>query len=381
MNFDWLASPPHPLDETARAAATDRQAQLTKPPGALGELETLAIRLAEMQGVECPAVDPVWISVFAADHGVAAEGVSAFPQAVTGEMVKNFARGGAAISVAANALGAKLEVINLGTVTDLPTLSGVADLRLGPGTANFAIEPAMTQEQCARALNAGRHSAERARLAETRLYIGGEMGIANSTSAAALSCALLGETPEHLAGPGTGLDAAGVAHKADVIRRGLELYGYLHSEPAAGEAVQSEPGPPAEGGREAGIWGEEACDALTRLGGFEIAALTGAYLACAKMGVVVVIDGFISTSAALAAERICPGTAAWFLHAHASAEPGHARLLAALQAKPLLRLGMRLGEGSGAAVTVPLLRMACALHGGMATFAEAGVSNKAEPHN
>lgn len=375
MNFDWLTSPPHPLDEAAGAAATERQAQLTKPPGALGDLESLAIRLAAMQGVECPTVDPVWISVFAADHGVAAEGVSAFPQAVTGEMVKNFARGGAAICVAAQALWAKLEVINLGTVTDFPTLSGVAHLYLGPGTANFTVEPAMSPEQCARALNAGRHSAERARLAETRLYIGGEMGIANSTSAAALSCALLGETPENLAGPGTGLDPTGVAHKADVIRRALVLHDYLPSGSASGEAVRGEHSP-SGGGPEAGISGEEACDVLTRLGGFEIAALTGAYLACAKMGVAVLIDGFISTAAALAAERICPGTAAWFLYAHSSAEPGHARLLAALRAKPLLSLGMRLGEGSGAAVAVPLLRMACALHGGMATFAEAGVTNR-----
>jgi len=373
MNFDWLSRPPHALDEEARAAAIARQAQLTKPPGALGELEALAIRLAAMQGTEKPSVDPVWISVFAADHGVAAEGVSAFPQAVTGEMVKNFARGGAAICVAAELLGARLEIMNLGTLTDLSFVQGVSHLSLGPGTANFTLEPAMTPEQCAQALNAGRQSAERAHLAKASLYIGGEMGIANTTSAAALSCALLGETPERLAGPGTGLDPVGVAHKARVIARALALHGYLLSGGAVGtdKAAQEE-----KRGGQIGAWRANAHDALTRLGGFEIAGLAGAYLACAKMGVPVLVDGFISTTAALAAERICPGTAAWLLYAHTSAEPGHARLLEALDANPLLNLGLRLGEGSGAAVAVPLLRMACALHGGMATFAEAGVSNR-----
>lgn len=376
MNFDWLYSPAHALDEAAGAAATARQARLTKPPGALGELESLAVRLAAMQSVERPTVDKVWIAVFAADHGVAAEGVSAFPQAVTGEMVKNFARGGAAICIAAQSLGARLEVIDLGTTVDLSAVEGVAHLRLGPGTANFTVAPAMTLEQCARALNAGRHSAERARLDEMNLYIGGEMGIANTTSAAALSCALLNETPEHLAGPGTGLDAVGVAHKAGVIALALALHGYTPSGRASGEVTAG--APPGQSGEKpvAGVWGEDACDALRRLGGFEIAALTGAYLACAKMGVPVLVDGFISTTAALAAERICPGTAIWLIYAHASAEPGHARVLAALEAKPLLSLDMRLGEGSGAAVAVPLLRMACALHGGMATFDEAGVSNR-----
>ena len=375
MNFDWLTSSPHALDEVTRAAAAARQNRLTKPPGALGELESLAILLAAMQAAECPTVDPVWIAVFVGDHGVAAEGVSAFPQAVTGEMVKNFARGGAAICVAAKSLGARLEIVDLGTVTDLSAVSDVTHLNLGRGTANFAVESAMTPEQCACALNAGRQSAERARLAGARLYIGGEMGIANTTSAAALACALLNEMPERLAGPGTGLDPSGVAHKASVMRKGLLLHGYLSSEPTTGEVGSGTPAPQSGEEPATGAWGEDACDALTRLGGFEIAALTGAYLACAKMGIPVLVDGFISISAALTAERICPGTAAWFIYAHASPEPGHARLLTALEGRPLLNLGLRLGEGSGAAVAVPLLRMSCALHNGMTTFAEAGVSN------
>lgn len=349
MNFDWLQSPPHLLDRAAEAAAIARQGQLTKPPGALGALESVAIRLAAMQGRERPTLAEVWITVFAGDHGVAAEGVSAFPQAVTGEMVKNFARGGAAISVAARAIGAQMEIINLGTVVDIGAVPGVLHQPLGAGTANMTQAPAMSEEQCARAINIGRQSAERARLAGAQLFIGGEMGIANTTAATALACALLNEAPARLAGPGTGLDARGVSHKAAVIGRALALHRAALDAPY---------------------------EALRRLSGFEIAALAGAYLACAKMGLPVLVDGYISTAAALAAERLCPGTAAWFIYAHTSAEPGHARILAALDARPLLNLGMRLGEGSGAAVAVPLLRMACALHNGMATFAEAGVSDR-----
>jgi nicotinate-nucleotide--dimethylbenzimidazole phosphoribosyltransferase len=347
MTSDWLSSPPQTLDAVAEAAAIARQGQLTKPPGALGELEALAIRLAAMQWTERPAVDRVWITVFAGDHGVVAEGVSAFPQAVTAEMVKNFARGGAAISVAAREIGADLEVVDLGTAVELADVAGVRHLRLGPGTANFVVEPAMTVEQCRAALDAGRASAERARQAGAQLFIGGEMGIGNTTAASALACALLGDEAGRQAGPGTGLDAAGVARKAAVVRRGLDRHGGHLADPF---------------------------EALRRLAGFEMAGLTGAYLACAKLGLPVLVDGYISTAAALAAERLCPGTAAWFIQSHASAEPGHARLLDALAARPLLDLGMRLGEGSGAAVTVPLLRLACALHNGMATFAEAGVS-------
>lgn len=343
----WLGIPAADPDAGARRAAEARQAQLTKPPGALGRLETIAIQLAALQGTPQPCLERVHITVFAADHGVAARGVSAFPQAVTAEMVRNFARGGAAISVAARSLGASLDVINLGTVDDPGSLTGVQDCRLGPGTADFTREPAMTEHQLARALGCGRQAVERARLAGTQLFIGGEMGIGNTTAATALACALLELPPDRLVGPGTGLDPTGVRHKAEVIQRALARHdGHLH--------------PPLE--------------ALHRLGGFEVAALTGACIACAHIGVPVLVDGFISSVAALAATRLCPGATAWFLYSHASAEPGHAAVLEALAARPLLDLGMRLGEGSGAAVAVPLLRVACALHNGMATFAEAGVS-------
>lgn len=349
MNADWLFAPCAAINEAARREAEHRQTRLTKPPGALGRLETLAIRLAAMQGSARPSLERVHIAVFAGDHGIAAEGVSAFPQAVTTEMVKNFARGGAAINVLARQIGATLEVLNLGTVIDHGPLRNVTQLNLGPGTANFSKEPAMSLPQAMRALHAGRQVVERTQRAGTQLFIGGEMGIGNTSSAAAIACVLLDAPADLLAGPGTGLDTNGVSRKAAVIRDALVLHCGHNGEPM---------------------------EILRRLGGFEIAALTGAYLACARMGLPALVDGFISTSAALLASRACPGSEQWFFYSHASAEPGHAHMLKALKAEPLLDLGMRLGEGSGAAVAVPLLRHACALHNEMATFAEAGVSEK-----
>ena len=349
MNTDWLAQPCAALNETTRAAALARQGQLTKPPGSLGQLEALAVRLAAMQGVERPAVEHAAIAIFAGDHGIAAENVSAFPQAVTGEMVKNFARGGAAISVLAKTLGARLEVVNLGTVNDPGEWPNVVRAVIAPSTSNFAAGPAMTGAQLAQALQAGRDSVLRAREHGAQIFVGGEMGIANTTSASAIACALLHESPQLLAGPGTGLDSKGVAHKAVVIQRALELHRASLAQPL---------------------------DVLRCVGGFEIAALVGAYLAAAQNGMPVLVDGFISSVAALVAVRFNPCVRDWMLFAHTSAEPGHQRVLAALDAQPLLQLGMRLGEGSGAATAVPLLRLACALHNNMATFAEAGVSDK-----
>ncbi len=347
-DLDWLHTAALQPDVRMRTAAEQRQAQLTKPPGALGRLEDVAIALAALQGTEQPSVERVHIAVFAGDHGVTAEGISAFPQAVTAEMVKNFAAGGAAICAAAKAIDATLEVINLGTAFDTGTIAGVTDHHLGPGTANFVTEPAMREPQLARALAAGQQVIAHARDQHTQLFIGGEMGIGNTTSAAAIACALLDAAPQQLAGPGTGLDANGVSHKRGVIRCALACHRDHLDEPL---------------------------DVLRRLGGFEIAALTGSYIACAQFGIPALVDGFISSVAALIALRLRPDIAPWLIYAHTSAEPGHRRVLDAIAARPLLDLGMRLGEGSGAAVAVPLLRMACALHNGMATFTEAGVSN------
>jgi nicotinate-nucleotide--dimethylbenzimidazole phosphoribosyltransferase len=348
--LDWLARPIPPPDPTARLAAETRQRVLTKPPGALGRLEAVAIRLAALQGTEQPQAERIHIVVFVADHGVAAEAVSAFPQAVTGEMLRNFAQGGAAICVIARELRAKLQVMDLGTLNDPGALAGVQRERIAPSTANFTAEPAMTDAQLARALCAGYRAAESAKHASAHLFIGGDMGIANTTAAAAIACALLGLPPEQLAGPGTGLTPDGVAHKAQVIGRAIDRHRTAMTSPL---------------------------EALRHVGGFEIAALAGSYLACAQMRLPVLVDGFIATSAALVAVGLHAGVADWLLYAHASAEPGHRMMLRALAAEPLLDLGMRLGEGTGAAAAVPLLRIACALHNNMATFADAHVSQGA----
>lgn len=351
MIADWLNTPAAQLNTNAQNAAETRQGMLTKPPGALGELESVAIKLAAMQGVEKPTMDKIHISVFAGDHGVAAQGVSAFPQAVTTEMVKNFASGGAAISVMAKSLGATLEVINLGTVNDPGSLPIVLDQRIAPSTADFTGEAAMTEEQFYQALNIGRQAAERAALNKSDLFIGGEMGIGNTTSATAIAAALLQQPAEEIVGPGTGVDGDGINRKLQVINAGLELHKNILNSPV---------------------------QVLRCLGGFEIVALTGSYLACANMGRPVLVDGFISSVAALCASKINTSSNNWFLYSHNSAEPGHKHILNALNAKPLLNLGMRLGEGSGAAVAASLLKSACDLHNNMTTFAEAGVSEKAE---
>lgn len=346
-SIDWLLQPCAQWDSADETHARQRQSQLTKPPGSLGMLEDVAVRLASLQRLAAPRVDTVWISVFAADHGVAKEGISAFPQVVTGEMVRNFANGGAAISVMARELGATLEVVQLGTVNDPGEMTSVRRAWIAPATANFCKQAAMDDEQLAQALVAGRQSVQAALSSGAQLFIGGEMGIGNTTSATALSCALLGIGPDALTGAGTGLDAAGIHHKAAVIARALALH-----------AKASTP-----------------LEILRALGGFEIAALTGAYIACAQSGLPVLVDGFISSAAALAAVRLQPGVQPWLLFAHQSHERGHRLLLEALGARPLLALDMRLGEASGAAMAVPLLRMACALHNTMATFEQAGVSD------
>jgi nicotinate-nucleotide--dimethylbenzimidazole phosphoribosyltransferase len=348
LNTQWWQEACQIPDESARQAARQRDAQLTKPAGALGCIEALVPQLAALQRRERPSLEHLWITIFAGDHGVAEEGISAFPQSVTGQMLGNFVNGGAAISVLAAQLQAALEVIDLGTAVPLKPLPRVRHLALGPGTRNFTQEPAMSAETCLRAMQAGRDSVERAEQRRTELFIGGEMGIGNTTTAAALACALLNCAPQDLAGPGTGLDADGVAHKRVVIERALALHAGPH----------------------------DTFEWMQRLGGFELAALTGAYIACAQQGIVVLVDGFICSVAALCAVRLNPSSRDWLLFAHRSAEPGHAAVLAAMSAQPLLDLGLRLGEGSGAALAVPLLRLGCALHAGMATFEEAAVAAK-----
>ncbi len=324
-----LADLPGP-DAGAREAAAARQAQLTKPAGSLGRLEEIALFMAGWQGKERPALDRVRTAIFAGNHGVTRHGISAFPADVTVQMVANFEAGGAAINQLARAAGLELRVIALDL--DRPT-------------ADFTEAPAMSADECLAALNRG------AELVEPGLDLltVGEMGIGNSTAAAALCARSLGGDVRDWVGPGTGLDPAGIARKVAVTEQALAKHA---------DAPRT------------------AFETLRRLGGREIAAIAGAVLAARHARVPVMLDGFIACAALAPLVADQPALAEHCLAGHCSAEPGHRRLLHQFSLTPLLQLGMRLGEGSGAAVAVPIVRAALATHNGMATFAEASVSGK-----
>jgi len=347
----WLLATAKPINQAVEAQAIAYQGQLTKPPGSLGQLEKLATQLAGLQGTLKPSLEKVTIRVFAGDHGVVNEGVSAFPQVVTGEMVKNFSAGGAAITVLASSLNADFGVINLGTVSELPVLPKVQDQRIAPGTQNFCQQAAMSLEQLSSALLVGQLAIVEAISEASQLFIGGEMGIGNTTSASALACAILGQPASALVGRGTGVDDAGMQRKQDVVNRALELHG-LNTN-----LIELDP-----------------LECLRCVGGFEIAGLVGAYIASAQAGITVLIDGFISSVAALVAVKINPSIRPWLFFSHQSAEGGHVMVLQALEAEALLSLNMRLGEASGAALATPIMQAACRLHAQMATFETAGVS-------
>lgn len=350
MNLhDWQTIKVAPLDEASREAALAYQQTLTKPPGSLGQLEQIAVDMAAMQAQFKPQCDKVAITIFAADHGVAAQGVSAFPQEVTAQMVLNFASGGAAVAVLAKQLSAAFEVVNLGTVA--PTLhANVINSPIAAGTADMVQKSAMTEVELLQALAAGAEAIERALSSEADLFIAGEMGIANTTSASALMAKCLGLDGEAVAGPGTGIVEEVLRHKADVIDQALQRHSTVSTAPL---------------------------QVLQVLGGFEIAAMVGAYLQAAQKGLTVLVDGVISSAAAYLACQVNPDVRHWMLFGHQSAEPLHQRILTELKAQPLLNLGMRLGEGSGAAMAVTIIQQALALHADMATFAAAGVSDKA----
>lgn len=331
------------------AAAEARQTRLTKPARALGRLEGIAITLAGLQGRDQPRADRVPVLLFAADHGVVAQGVSAYPAEVTVQMLANFAAGGAAIAVLARELGLPLHLRDVGTLADDAPAGATVD-KPCRGTRDMSVEPAMTGAEVAHALAAGRRAVDEA-AADADLLLLGEMGIGNTTAASALACALTALPPDALVGAGTGLDAARIALKRAVVERTLAL----HAGAIASAEVPS-------------------LEALRRVGGLEIAAMAGAMVAAAQRGVPVLVDGFIVSAAALVAARLDPGVRDWLLFSHCSAERGHRLLLEALDATPLLQLDLRLGEGSGAAVALPLVRLACALHNGMATFDEAAVA-------
>lgn len=346
MNW-WLAAYKQP-DQKYQDLALVRQAQLTKPTGSLGDLEGIAVKLAALQQTTMPYVNAPWISLFAGDHGVMAEQVSAYPQEVTRQMLLNFASGGACISVIAQQHQAKLQVIDCGTVGDAHQMKGVEYQSVAAGTQNFAKMQAMTEEQCIQAMSIGKNSVDRAHAHHADIFIAGEMGIGNTCSASALACLLLNEPAEALTGVGTGITDDRLVHKKQVIQQAIDL----HQSQVAHDPIKI----------------------LAAVGGFEIAAMVGAYLRCAQVGLPILVDGFISSVAALLATRIQPLTRSWMLFGHQSAEYGHRRILQALDAQPIVQLNLRLGEGSGAGVALGIVKIACALHNQMATFSEAAVT-------
>ncbi len=345
---DWVYQQCAAISAVHREAARVRQDQLTKPTGALGRLEALAIELAGLQHTDRPRADRVPIIVFAGDHGIAAQGVSAYPREVTIAMMANFAAGGAAISVLARELGVGLEVVDAGTLAEAP-MPGVVTDKPRRGSRDFSKEAALSAADLAFSLECGQRAVTRAAATAPDLVILGEMGIGNTTSAAAIAAALLKSGAESLTGLGTGLDSAGRARKADIIDAALARHGLADASPE---------------------------QMLCAVGGLEIAAISGAIIAAAQRRIPVLIDGFIASVAALAASRLNPSCRPYLIFSHRSAEQGHRRVLDALEARPLLDLDLRLGEGSGAALALPILRLACALHNGMATFAEAAVPDR-----
>ncbi|MCL6641020.1 MAG: nicotinate-nucleotide--dimethylbenzimidazole phosphoribosyltransferase [Candidatus Rokubacteria bacterium] len=337
-----LPDPAAGPDAEAAEQARRRLDALTKPPGSLGRLEELAVHLAAITG-RAPQVERPVVFVLAADHGVTAEGVSAYPPAVTGWMVQAFARGRAAINVLARQAGVRVVVADFGVTAPPPPSPGLVACRIGPGTANMARGPAMSTEQAIAAIEHGQRLATEAVDHGADLLLTGDMGIGNTTAAAAITAALCGLEPEQVTGRGTGLDEAGWRRKVEVVRRAL---GVNRPDPRDGLAV------------------------LRALGGFEIAGLVGVILAGAARRVPVVLDGFIAGAAALVAVTLSASVRFVLLAAHRSAEPGHAAALTHLGLRPYLDLGLRLGEGTGAALFVHLARAAARIYAEMATFEE-----------
>jgi nicotinate-nucleotide--dimethylbenzimidazole phosphoribosyltransferase len=336
-----------PVDRDAAARAQSRLDHKTKPRGSLGRLEELACRLAAVYRTSEPALPARAVVVMAGDHGVAEEGVSAYPQEVTGQMVKNFLTGGAAINVLARQHGARVVVADLGT-KDPVQLPQVRDLRLGPGTANFARGPAMSRETAVRALEAGIGLAGELAGEGVGLLGVGEMGIANTTASSAITAALTGQAPAQVTGRGTGIDDERLLNKVGAIEQALQV-----NRPDAADPL----------------------DVLAKVGGFEIGGLAGVMLGAAAHRVPVLLDGFITGAAALIAVGLCPAVRDYLVASHRSVEPGHHAVLAQLALRPLFELDMRLGEGTGAVLAMNLAEAALRVLGEMATFDAAGVTD------
>jgi nicotinate-nucleotide--dimethylbenzimidazole phosphoribosyltransferase len=342
------------LDKEAMAEAQSRQNLLTKPQGSLGRLEELSIQLAGIQGKPMPQIRHKAIIVMAGDHGVVAEGVGNWPQEVTAQMIYNFLNGGAGINVLARHVGARVVVVDMGVVAKLETHPQLISRKVAPGTQNICLCPAMTPEQAVTSIESG-IGVVGAELAKGLDIVGtGDMGIGNTTASSAICAAMTGEAVAEITGRGTGITDEQLAHKIEVIKRALAVN---HPDP------------------------EQPLDVLAKVGGFEIGGLVGVMLAAAAYRIPIVIDGFISGAAALIATALAPRLRDFLIPAHVSAEAGHRVLLRHLGLKPLLDLGMRLGEGTGAALGIFLAEAAARLLAEMSTFAEAGVSERNRPVN
>ena len=339
-----------PLDLNAQAVARARQASLTKPLGSLGRLEDLSVQLAAITGRPRPSVARKAVIIMAGDHGVAAEGVSAYPAEVTSQMVLNFLHGGAAINVLARQADARIIVVDVGVAADLPPWPGLEQRKVARGTQNMARGPAMTCAQAEAALCVGLEVAQAEIARGVEVVATGDMGIGNTTPSAAIVAALTGRPAAQVTGRGTGLDDAALARKAAIVERALAV---------------NQPDP------------KDALDVVSKVGGLEIAGLAGVIIGAAAGRVPVVIDGFISGAAALVAAGLKPEVKPYLIAAHRSVEIGHAVALEYLGLRPLLELELRLGEGTGAALAFHLLEASVRLLNEMATFADAGVSEKA----
>ena len=349
MTISELISKIKPLDTAAMEAARHRQDILTKPLGSLGRLEELSIQVAGITGKAMPMLTHKVVTVMAGDHGVVAEGVSAYPQEVTPQMVLNFLRGGAAINVLARHVGSRVVVVDMGVASELPAHPNLIDQKIAFGTANISRGPAMSHQQAVQALDAGAKVIEMLIPDGLDLLATGDMGIGNTTPSAAIAAAFTGLPVEEIAGRGTGVDDAGLQRKRDAIRRALEI-----NQPNNLDGL----------------------DILAKIGGFEIGGLAGAILAAAANRCPVVIDGFISTAAAMIAVSLAPIVRDYLIAAHTSQEYGHHVMMRWLGVTPLLDLKMRLGEGTGAALAMSLVEAACKALSEMSTFSEAGVSEK-----
>lgn len=340
---------PERLDRSMTAELQHVIDTKTKPPGSLGRLEGLALQMGLIQRSLRPTVQRPAVIVFAGDHGIAAEGVSPYPQEVTVQMVANFIGGGAAINALSRAAGMEMEVVDAGVASALSPAQGLVDIAIRRGgTRNFAHEPAMTRDETLLAMQRGAERVRHRALRGSNVIGFGEMGIANTSAAACLMSRLCKLPIDECVGRGTGLDDAGLARKRDVLGAALERYPQF----------------------------DDPIDTLATFGGFEIAMITGAFLEAAASRMTVLVDGFIVTSALLVAHAISPDVLDYCVFAHASGEAGHRKMLDFLDAKPLLELGLRLGEGTGVALALPLLRAATAFINEMASFESAGVSDK-----